>query len=147
MNMCAAWLVALVASTSCSSSSSGPVPSNGPVGQKCTTAAQCYGGIDAGALTGQATCLTQVNGGYCTHTCTTDADCCAVPGECPDGRPEVCGPFESAADMYCLLSCENADLADAGVVDANTYCTTYGSAAFTCRSSGGGTANRKICAP
>jgi hypothetical protein len=145
--LCSIALAALLASNACSSSSaSGPAPYTGPVGQQCTSAAQCYGSIDAGALLGQAACLT-VTGGYCTHTCTTDADCCAVPGECPDGRPEVCGPFESEPSMYCLLSCETNDLADAGIADANAYCATYANPNFTCRSSGGGSANRKICAP
>jgi hypothetical protein len=127
----------------CSSSTSAPA---GPVGQSCIAAAQCYVGLDATALAGQVTCLTPVSGGYCTHACTSDGDCCKVPGECADGRPQVCSPFESAGQMYCFLSCEAALLADAGISDA-TYCETYASASFNCRSTGGGSQNRKVCAP
>lgn len=126
----------------CSSSSPAPAA---PVGQSCSAAAQCYTGIDAAALSGQVTCLTQVSGGYCTHTCSSDGDCCKVPGEC-DGRPQLCAPFESAGQMYCFLSCEAALLADAGLSDTS-YCATYAAATFSCRSTGGGSQNRKICAP
>ena len=92
-------------------------------------------------------CLDRVPGGYCTHICSVDTDCCAVPGECRTSYPQVCSPFESAPDKYCFLSCEDRDLADAGVVDADTFCATYAWVGFKCRSSGGGTQNRKVCTP
>jgi hypothetical protein len=116
------------------------------VGQSCTSANQCYVGLDAAALSGEVTCLTKVTDGYCTHTCSVDADCCATPGECADGRPQLCAPFESTGQMYCFLSCESSLLADAGLSD-NTYCSTYASPSFTCRSTGGGSQNRKVCTP
>jgi hypothetical protein len=95
-----------------------------------------------------------VTNGYCTHLCTTDADCCAVEGECRTGLKQVCAPFESTGEKYCFLSCESADIAaanDAGATDAGTdeqnYCHKNISTEFTCRSTGGGAANRKVCLP
>lgn len=133
-----------------SSSSSGS--SRGPdnTGQACTTAAGCYPGIDAGALSGEAQCLTRVPGGYCTHLCTTDRDCCATPGECKTSLEQVCAPFESTGQMMCFLSCEEADMqkSDGGVPDggADGYCAINAASAFHCRSTGGGAKNRKVCA-
>jgi hypothetical protein len=49
--------------------------------------------------------------------------------------------------MYCFLSCEDDDLKAANLTDSNVYCQTYASSAFTCRSTGGGAQNRKVCMP
>ena len=77
-------------------------------GQACTAPAQCYANLeDAGALQGEVVCMDRVEGGYCTHRCQTDADCCAVPGECWSNLLQVCAPFESTGEMYCFLSCED----------------------------------------
>lgn len=144
----AAGAVVMVAACSSSNSSTG-----GPAGQtgsSCTAATQCFPGVDAAALHGQATCLTQLQNGYCTHTCTSDADCCAVAGECRTGFKEVCAPLQSAAQMYCVLSCDAADIAaapGAGTTDPTTYCQDWANASFTCRSTGGGSQNRKFCGP
>lgn len=124
-------------------------------GSACTAAADCYGDIDGAALKGGApVCIDKVTGGYCTHTCTTDADCCAVPGECRTGLKQVCSSFENAAEKYCFLSCEDADIAaatDAGASDAGAegdeYCQKNTTAEFGCRSTGGGSENRKVCLP
>src|SRR5512142_1495531 len=117
------------------------------VGQPCTSASQCYSGIDAAALQGTATCLTSITNGYCTHTCTTTAECCAVSGECKAGYKEVCAPFESNPTTYCFLSCDPADITASGngTMDPTAYCQKYASASFTCRSTGGGSANMKFC--
>jgi hypothetical protein len=122
---------------------------SGPIntGQSCTTAAECFGGVDGGAIIGTAICLDKVPGGYCTHSCTADTDCCAVPGECPSGQPEVCGPFESTGQMDCFLSCEDAVLKGTGYTDSSAYCAHYASPTFICRSTGGGSNNRKVCVP
>ena len=119
----------------------------GPVntGRSCDGPSECYLGIEAGALRGEVECLSRVPGGYCTHECDTDADCCAVPGECPEQLPVVCAPFESAGQKYCFLSCEDAVLEQANESDANRFCTTYANPAFNCRSTGGGSENRKVC--
>jgi hypothetical protein len=141
-------LLLVVAISSCGSDSTPPPPAPAvTTGASCTVATTCYPGVDrdAGAIPGQITCLTKVAGGYCTHTCSTDADCRTVAGDYRTGHLEVCSPFESTADTYCLLSCEATDLADAGVADPNAYCTTYATAGMSCRSSGGGSQNRKIC--
>ncbi len=121
-----------------------PPPEN--ASQPCTSPAQCYPNVEAGAIKGEVTCLTKVPGGYCTHTCTADTDCCAVEGECTSGHPEVCSLFENVSTpMYCFLSCEEAQWQAAGAPDGNTYCQMYANASFTCRSTGGGSLNRKIC--
>lgn len=115
-----------------------------PAGQPCTAVSDCYTSIDVTTLEGEALCLDKVPGGYCTHLCTTDADCCAVSGECPGGFPEVCAPFESTGQMMCFLSCEKAALGD---LDEATYCSQNAGDSFGCRSTGGGSKNRKICSP
>ncbi|HVJ94133.1 MAG TPA: hypothetical protein VM580_30300 [Labilithrix sp.] len=138
-----------------SSSDAGIVHSEN-TGQSCKVATDCYPEVEAGALAGEVQCLDRVTGGYCTHLCKTDADCCAVPGECKGAHRQVCSPFESTGQMMCFLSCEDEDIRDAtdggidsdgGPIDSTVYCTTYASAAFKCRSSGGGTKNRKVCVP
>jgi hypothetical protein len=130
----------------CSSSSSAPAPLTG---QTCSQTSQCYSGLDAAALHGQVTCLTQLQNGYCTHTCTADTDCCAVPGECPSGAVETCAPLTSAPQTYCFLSCEATDIAaaNAGTTDANVYCQRFANPTFNCHSTGGGSANKKFCGP
>lgn len=163
-------------SGSTSSSGPTPVVDSGvrgsePAGQACTQASQCYtaltsataDGGDAGAVHGDVTCITKVTDGYCTHTCAQDSDCCAVAGECLTGVKQVCSPFENQGAQYCLLSCEDADVQsaigananngfyDGGATDAGSvadaYCKSFAGSATSCRSSGGGNKNRKVCIP
>jgi hypothetical protein len=132
----------------CSSGSDGngsPGPTD--TGQSCASADQCYPGVKTSELMGDAVCLDKVTGGYCTHLCAQDTDCCAAAGECVDSHAEVCSPFESTPEMYCFLSCESDDLSKTTLTDADVYCHTYAGAAFGCRSSGGGSQNRKVCMP
>jgi hypothetical protein len=137
-------LISLVVLTSSAcSSTSAP-----PAGHSCATASDCYSGIDAGALSGQVMCL-PLQGGYCSHTCTMDSDCCKVAGECPGGIKEVCAPLESKPQTYCFVSCDAADIvptADGGT-DPNAFCRSVAGAGFQCRSTGGGTNNKKFCGP
>lgn len=146
-------------------------------GQACTSASQCYPdkiAADAGEagaqldIEGTIACLDKVPNGYCTHECTADTECCAVPGECRTGIKQVCSPFtNTSTPKYCFLSCEEEDIraaiaanADAGGWDGgaaildgapsdleNGYCYHYASVYATCRSSGGGSENRKVCIP
>jgi hypothetical protein len=126
-------------------------------GSSCTNPAQCYpnvawdagadAGPDASPVRGAVVCLDRVTGGYCTHTCVTDSDCCAVPGECKTGFPQVCSPFESTGQKLCFLSCESTVVASADAGDTNTFCGLNANSAFSCRSSGGGSQNRKVCVP
>lgn len=109
------------------------------VGASCSAAEQCFVGL-AREVEGAAQCLDRIEGGYCTHECDTDADCCAVAGECPSGREEVCAPFESTGMRLCFLSCE-------GRADGDAYCGQYAHLGFGCRSTGGGAKNRKVCVP
>lgn len=130
-----------------------------PTGQACKVAADCFPGIDAGALSGAVECLDKVQDGYCTHRCDKDADCCAVPGECRTDLKQVCSPFENTGYKVCFLSCEPGDIrlpGDAGTTladgapafpDANAYCQKEANPDFICRSTGGGSQNRKVCVP
>jgi hypothetical protein len=62
----------------------------------------------------------------------------------------VCASFESTAQTYCFLSCAAADIAaapDAGTTDPTTFCQRWADASFTCRSTGGGSNQRKFCGP
>jgi hypothetical protein len=117
-------------------------------GAACASADQCYPDVAEGELQGDALCLDRVRDGYCTHSCEADADCCAAEGECETGLHQVCSPFESTGDMMCFLSCEAEDIDAAGdFADENEYCQRKASRDFACRSSGGGSDNRKICVP
>jgi hypothetical protein len=117
------------------------------VGSVCVTPDDCYPDIDAAQLLGEVECLDRVPAGYCTHQCSTDADCCAIEGECVTDLPQVCSPFESTGLMMCFLSCEAEDVTAAGATDENAFCQEFVSPWFACRSSGGGSENKKICTP
>jgi len=117
---------------------------SGSTGQGCSVPDDCFGDVALrDDIQGEFTCLDRVEGGYCTHECVTDDDCCAVEGECPDGVNHVCGPFESTGLMLCFISCENEDL---GGEDSDAYCDGF-HADFICRSTGGGSDNKKVCVP
>jgi hypothetical protein len=114
------------------------------VGQPCDVVDDCYPDLkDRDALAGEIECLTKVPGGYCTHLCESDDDCCAVPGECVGDYPQVCAPFEDQPDKRCFLSCEG----DLRGYSPDDYCRTYAHPDFNCRSTGGGAQNRKVCVP
>ncbi len=117
---------------------------NEAAGMPCTAASECYPGVDTTKIQGEVLCLDKVPGGYCTHLCQTDEDCCAAQGECATSHPQVCAPFESTGQMMCFLSCESDAL---GGVDETTYCHDFAGETFGCRSTGGGAKNRKICSP
>jgi len=117
-------------------------------GAYCEVDDDCFPDVAEDALQGDALCLTAVRDGYCTHTCTTDDDCCAATGECKTDLPQVCSPFQSEDGMMCFLSCEDEDVDRVDdVEDEQAFCQRYASSDFICRSSGGGSNNRKICVP
>ncbi|MCX4247153.1 hypothetical protein [Paraliomyxa miuraensis] len=130
--------VALLAGISCHDDS------GDYAGQPCDVPDECYPEVDPGALRGNPICLDRVEGGYCTHLCQTDADCCAVEGECRTDFPQVCAPFESTGMMMCFLSCEASDIDG---YDPGSFCQEEVHPAFGCRSTGGGSNNRKVCLP
>lgn len=138
-------LMGLVVLLTCCGSNHSVAPQQTTTGLACASARQCYSEIDAGLLYGDPVCMTEFPQGYCTHHCATDANCCSVAGEC--SYPEVCGPFESTGENYCFLSCEEADLQKANTTDSTLYCQTYANPAFICRSTGGGSLNRRVCVP
>ena len=137
-----------------STGTTGGAAGMGVTGSKCTQASDCYPTLDGGMVQGgNVMCLDKVPGGYCTHLCTQDSDCCAVSGECPDSRvKEVCAPFENTGMMMCFVSCESPDVfavpdatADGGTTtDPTAFCQSF-NAVFTCRSTGGGAKNRQFC--
>jgi hypothetical protein len=115
------------------------------VGQPCEQPEDCYPNLDdPSVLAGEVECLDKVPGGYCTHLCESDADCCAVEGECLSDHPQVCAPFENQPDKRCFLTCEDSEVGD---LSPDEYCRTYAHASFGCRSTGGGSENRKVCVP
>ena len=129
-------------------------------GQECAAPGDCYPDIDHADLAGAVQCMDRVENGYCTHNCGTDSDCCAVDGECDTDLAQVCAPFESTNQYYCLLSCEDADVAAGqrlaanddytpppGSDDATEFCRRWAGIEFGCRSTGGGRDNRKVCMP
>jgi hypothetical protein len=108
-------------------------------GAACASIDECYQDIDSSELAGEVRCLSDnVPDGYCTHTCQTDSDCCAVEGECPDDLDFVSSSLENTNEKFCFLSCEGSD---------DAYCQDNVSDALTCRSSGGGAEYRKVCLP
>jgi hypothetical protein len=139
----------------CSSEETGDTAGTGGrpelTGAECDVVGDCYKTLEAGALQGEPLCLDAIRGGYCTHTCADDGDCCAVPGECKTSIKQVCSPFSSQDDKMCFLSCEPEDLVAApgqtGDVNDQEYCQREAGRDFICKSSGGGNENRKICVP
>ena len=117
------------------------------VGSACEAPADCYPGTDHAEIAGAVDCLDRVRGGYCTHECAEDMDCCAAEGECVSALPQVCSPFESTGRMLCFLSCEDEDVAAGGHDDSQVFCQHEVGPDFICRSSGGGANNRKVCVP
>lgn len=113
-------------------------------GSSCETVDDCYADVDHALIQGEVQCLDRVESGYCTHLCTTDADCCAAEDECETGIAQVCSPFENDTTTRCFLSCEASEI---GEYEENEYCQEFAHPDFQCRSSGGGTTNRKICVP
>jgi hypothetical protein len=113
-------------------------------GKECTAASECYPDVVDGELSGEAICLDRVRAGYCTHECTADEDCCSAEGECETDLVQVCSPFESTDTKMCFLACESENIGD---LDEATFCQREASRDFICRSSGGGSENRKICVP
>lgn len=90
----------------------------------CEVSGDCAAGPDEQ----DAACLTKSAEGFCTWECSVDADC-----DTDDTPGFVCASFESDAELYCFPSCEE---------DEDTC-----GAGLTCRSTGGGADNRKICFP
>ena len=62
-------------------------------GSACEVDGDCFPDVADGELQGEPLCLTRVRDGYCTHTCETDDNCCAVEGECKTDLAQVCSPF------------------------------------------------------
>jgi hypothetical protein len=115
-------------------------------GSACEAVDDCYPDVDHDELQGDVECMDRVEGGYCTHTCQTDADCCAVDGECESGLTQVCAPFENSDTKRCFVACEGADVEDYDGTE-DEYCQEFAHSELTCRSTGGGSENRKVCMP
>ena len=96
----------------------------------CEAAADCLQQVPEDA---EGVCLDKANEGFCSWACTDD-------GDCDDGAaapPLVCASFESEAGRFCFPSCDEALDDDAEACPPD----------FVCRSTGGGSENRKICFP
>jgi hypothetical protein len=119
-------------------------------GEACAVPDDCYEDVleeNRDMIRGEIECLDRVEGGYCTHQCETDDDCCTVQDECDDSSDirVVCSPFENESGIKrCFLACEAEDIGDQ---EENDYCHEFAHEEFGCRSSGGGDENRKVCVP
>lgn len=119
-------------------------------GEACSVADDCYEDVieeDRDMIAGEIECLDRVEGGYCTHQCETDDDCCLIDGECDDSGDHrvICSPFENESGIKrCFLACEAEDIGD---LEETDYCHEFANDEFGCRSSGGGNENRKVCVP
>ena len=72
-----------------------------------------------------AVCVPKSAEGFCSWTCAADADC-------EGGEAElICASFESTVAQYCFPPCDGEECPDG----------------FSCRSTGGGNQNRKVCFP
>lgn len=97
----------------------------------CEEPAHCEDVIPEGAT---AECVEAEGGGFCSWQCSADPDC---DGDLDDDWDFICAPFESNPQQYCFPACnEDTD-------DATAECPE----GYGCRSTGGGSENRKICFP
>lgn len=128
-------LAAAVLLAACSGSSTG---------KSCSSADDCYDIAERDQITGTIECLDRTEAGYCTHSCSSDAECCSKAGECAENTREVCAPFENSPMQRCFIGCEDSDI---GEEEGDAYCADRAGAGFVCRSTGGGAANRKVCFP
>lgn len=110
----------------------------GGTGSTCGSADDCYQGVE---IEGDAVCFTQVEGGYCSHTCESKEDCCAADGECPEGFDYLCTGLESRSGKFCFVDC-NSDAQGGG---GNETCNEFGDG-LECRNTGRG-AGSKACLP
>ena len=94
----------------------------------CEQVEDCAELVPEGA---EAACLDKSGEGFCTWSCEVDEDC-----ESADASERVCASFESEAGTHCFPSCE-------GEGDSERACPE----GLTCRSTGGGSDNRKVCFP
>jgi hypothetical protein len=117
-------------------------------GEACSVPDDCYEDVtdeNRDMIAGEIECLQNVEGGYCTHQCETDDDCCTVDGECDRDHRVICSPFENESGIKrCFLACEAEDIGD---LEETEFCQEFADEDFGCRSSGGGVENRKVCVP
>ncbi|MFT5682083.1 MAG: hypothetical protein ACI8RZ_003001 [Myxococcota bacterium] len=95
-----------------------------PIYDTCTEPADCVVPEEATAV-----CLEKSDEGYCSWECAVDGDCAEDTGD----SDRICASFESDDAMYCFPSCE----------DDGESCPD----GLSCRSTGGGSENRKVCFP
>jgi hypothetical protein len=94
----------------------------------------------------EAECLDKAGEGFCTWSCSSDADCAFDDDPDPDWT-RVCASFESEPGSHCFPSCREGDEGDES--DESDESDGDGSCpeGFSCRSTGGGSDNRKVCFP
>jgi len=85
-------------------------------------------------------CLDKGGEGFCTWECAADADCDYDDEADAYGEDisRICASFEDEPSMYCFPPCDEG--ADG---DGDAACPV----GLTCRSTGGGDENRKVCFP
>lgn len=115
-------------------------PATGAVGplRRAAPRDDCFEGLE---IQGDAICFTQVEGGYCSHTCTSNADCCAVEGECDPAFDYVCTGLEERSGSFCFVACnlEGFSGGDQSICDAVAE-------GLECRNTGRGVGSQ-VCLP
>jgi hypothetical protein len=100
--------------------------------------AACEGPADCDVpAEAEAVCLDKSGEGFCSWECSVDADCDYASEEEEARWARVCASFEDEAGTFCFPSC------DEGADEEDEVCP----GGFTCRSTGGGADNRKVCFP
>src|SRR5262245_61098474 len=90
--------------------------------------AACEADADCDVPSGKTpTCLKPATEGFCSWTCSADGEC-----SFDDDVVRICASYESTAGKYCFPSCEGGAACPEG---------------YSCRSTGGGNQNRKVCYP
>ncbi|MEZ4235296.1 MAG: hypothetical protein R3F59_03885 [Myxococcota bacterium] len=101
--------------------------------------APCEAADDCPAPEGvQAECLDKSGAGFCTWSCTVDADCAFDE----DAWARVCAPFEDEGGTHCFPACNEGD-ATTGADGTGAVCPD----GYGCRSTGGGADNQRVCFP
>jgi len=95
----------------------------------CETADECVRPSEGG----DAACLDKGGEGFCTWSCTTDADCAGADAD----WNYVCASFESSDGLYCFPACQGSESSE------DDECP----GALSCRSTGGGSDNQQVCFP
>ena len=99
--------------------------------------ASCDEAADCGEIapdSAEPECVPKENWGFCTWSCTEDSHCSEDGDEDYDF---VCASFEEQTGKFCFPSCREEGTEEEEVCPDG----------YECRSTGGGSENRRVCFP